>query len=485
MRYLPPIVLAFAIAALVLPARAAPDDFERLFGKEVAAARSSRDPQAIVKCAEKLIDAGDDMRDQPDLQAQLYFHAFDLAMLTPDAYVFAQQAMETLAAAQPDKKPQADERLLSALRKQFQSAADNTKAAAAASYVAALCDIGEEQARRGELADAIKTYAMATGPVAVLGAKAQHTVVSRLAMLRKIESDEPKLQKSSDAKANTELALDVAIELNRWGDAAKFPMVSGETAAMLSLASAETQTLSESDCLKLGDWCSSLTERRTEFGKINALERAAASYGKYLSLHAAEDGEKAKFKLMATKVDDDLAAARAAVAMATGAATAKITLITPTDFSKTYATMFPEAHNLAAGGVASASASAYPQRPPSIVFSKPRATLGWYPGTSKATFSVRWPRPPVGRYVLLYVLPGGRNTLTWLDGSTLRINNEPPQPVLLNSGDEKTNRVCVFIVDLGRVTLVRSLELDLNQDPRAQLLAIEVHRAASVAAAHE
>jgi len=261
--------------------------------------------------------------------------------------------------------------------------------------------------------------------------------------------------------------------------------VSGETASILALASADLPTLSEGECLRLGDWFSSQAEHRTEFGKVNALERAAASYGQYLSLHAAEAGEKAKIKLVATKVNDDLSAAKAAVAAAAGAATAKITLITPTEFAKTYVTTFPQAHNLAAGGVATASATAHPERPPSIVFSKPRAALGWSPGTSKATFNVRWPKPPVGRYVLLFVLPGVRNAPTWLDGSTLRINNEPPQPVLLKSADVKVNPVCVFIVDLGRVTLVRSLELDLNQEPRAELVAIEVHRAAAVAGAKE
>ena len=272
-----------------------------------------------MKCTEKLLDAADGMRDQPDLQAQLYLHAYDLAMLTPDAYILAQQAMEALAAAQPDKKQQATERLLSVLRKEYQSAAGNTKAAAAASYVAALCDIGEDQAQRGELADAIKTYMMAAGPAAALGAKTQHTVVSRLAMLRKIETDERKLEKSSDAKANTELALELAIELNRPGDAAKVPLVSSDTAAMLALASADIQTLSERDSLKLGDWFYSQTEHRTDFAKVNALERAAASYGRYQSLHAAEDGEKSKIKLAAQKANDDLAAARAVVAIATGA----------------------------------------------------------------------------------------------------------------------------------------------------------------------
>jgi len=485
MRCLPPIVLALAVASLVLPARAESDDFDRLFGKEFAAARSSRDPKTIAKCAEKLVDAADGMRGQPDLQAQLYFRAYDLAMMAPDAYIIGQQAMEALALAQPDKKPQATEKLLSVLRKEYQSAAGNTKAAAAASYVAELCDIGEDQAQRGELADAIKTYSQAVGPAAAIGPKAQHTVVGRLAMLRKIDSDEPKLQKSPEAKANTELALELTIELNRPREAVKLPMVAGETAAMLTLASADLQTLTERDCLTLGDWYSSQAEHRTDFGNVIALERAAASYGRYLSLHAPEDGEKSKNKLAAQKANDDLTAARAVVAIAAGAATAKITLVTPSEFGKTYMTMFPEAQNLAASGTASASPVGDSRRPPSLVFSKQRTTLGWFPGTSKATFTASWPRPPAGRYVLLFVRAYSRNALNWLDGTTLRINNEPPQPVLLKADDEKLNMVYVFIVDLQRITLVRSLELNLNQVPRVELVAIEVHRTAVTAGAKE
>ena len=74
-----------------------------------------------------------------------------------------------------------------------------------------------------------------------------------------------------------------------------------------------------------------------------------------------------------------------------------------------------------------------------------------------------------------------RNAPNWLDGTTLRINNEPPQPVLLKADDEKLNMVHVFIVDLQRITLVRSLELNLNQLPRVELVAIEVHRTAVTA----
>ena len=59
-------------------------------------------------------------------------------------------------------------------------------------------------------------------------------------------------------------------------------------------------------------------------------------------------------------------------------------------------TMFPEAHNLAAGGTASASPVGDPRRPPSLVFSKQRTTVGWLPDTSKATFTASWPRPPAG-----------------------------------------------------------------------------------------
>jgi hypothetical protein len=112
--------------------------FDFIFGAEARRATASPDPKDRVDFARKLLDTTGTVHDDPGLEALIYEKAYEFAAREPSGYSTAVESMNRLAAAQPSRRAEADEKRCEVLRSWFARAGPSERQEVGRSLIDAL-----------------------------------------------------------------------------------------------------------------------------------------------------------------------------------------------------------------------------------------------------------------------------------------------------------------------------------------------------------
>ncbi|KPJ73378.1 MAG: hypothetical protein AMS14_06550, partial [Planctomycetes bacterium DG_20] len=150
------ILVVLPVGVRAAEADKAVQDFESLYGRDMARVANTRDTKDDVELAARLLAAAKKAADQPPLLAVLCEKAYDLAAVHPDGYETALDAMDVLKTEVPAKAGECAEREVAVLQKQFTKAPKDAKADPGEALLDALLALVDSRLETGDAADAAK-----------------------------------------------------------------------------------------------------------------------------------------------------------------------------------------------------------------------------------------------------------------------------------------------------------------------------------------
>jgi hypothetical protein len=269
---------------------------------------AAADKREQVTFAKKLMKSAASLSDDAALQAFLYDKAFEFAQAEPTGVPTAQEAMEALAAAQPNRRPACDERVLSMLERQYRTAtAPAARKAAAEAYLTKVDDVAAAKAQAGDLPGAASLYRKSVPIATVLGPSQRAMVTARAADLdarQVVQLHIGELTKKlaadpRDKKAATELVVAQLVERGDAAAAARWVGAAADPALgrIVKLAAKDVAQLTDTEAADLGDWYRAQSATATQEGKRIATGRARACYARFLEAYAKEDARRLRVKL--------------------------------------------------------------------------------------------------------------------------------------------------------------------------------------------
>ncbi|MCY2928850.1 MAG: LamG domain-containing protein [Planctomycetota bacterium] len=307
--------VAAGLAILCLSGRAMADvqaDYKAVFGEEEKTVLSGG-PRASADFAAKLLAAAKGVGEQKDLQAMLCEKAYDFGMKDPAGYATAIDAMKFLAEVAPDKKKQAQGKLLDASELRFTKSARVDRKRLGEELVDLLDAFGDEQAAAKCLPDALVLYrkalAVANGVGAARGGEIADKIKQttsdielegRLADLKKRLKDNPK-----SVATRTSLILAYLGEADSPGEAVKILSddLDEKLRTYVPLAARPVAELEEGACLELANWYLEVGEKTSPAGKGVLLGKGKACCQRYLELHTDQDVARLKATMLLEKID--------------------------------------------------------------------------------------------------------------------------------------------------------------------------------------
>lgn len=300
--------------AFCLPARAMGDaagDYKSLFGEEEKALGGGA--RATTNFADKLLKAAKGLGEQKDLQALLCDKAYEHGMKDPAGYSTAIEAMRLLVQASPDRKKDAQGKLLDACELRFAKSPRADRKRLGEELADLLVEAGDERAGARQLADAMAIYRKALVVANGVGAarageiadKIKQTtsdieLEARLAELKKRLKDNPK-----SVAARTSLILAYLGEADTPAEALK--LLSDELdekfRTYVPLSGRPVAELEEGVCLELASWYLDMSEKASPSGKGVILGKARSCCQRYMELHEAQDVARLKAGMLQEKID--------------------------------------------------------------------------------------------------------------------------------------------------------------------------------------
>ncbi|HUV65028.1 MAG TPA: hypothetical protein VMW24_14105 [Sedimentisphaerales bacterium] len=134
--------------------------YEAMFGEEEKEVSQTRDPKIKAAFAAKLLKSARDVPGPLKFKALLCEKAYDIAVDGHD-YAATVDAMKLLASVTPDKRPEAEEKLLKLYERQYASTKGITKKEAGAVLLTHLVAMADARAGRGAPTEAVKLYTRA------------------------------------------------------------------------------------------------------------------------------------------------------------------------------------------------------------------------------------------------------------------------------------------------------------------------------------
>jgi formylglycine-generating enzyme required for sulfatase activity len=282
--------------------------FDRRFGKDVRDAAGPKDKVAV---ARKLLAVAGRLRADPPLQTLVCTRAFELGYADPAGYDAAEQALATLAAAQPAAARDVAARLLDVAASRYKASGGKSREAADA-YAVRLMQAGDQALLDGATDKALSHYNAAKGLDKVVDrsrsaaartrvavAVARQQALARAQDLRRVAAARP-----PDAKQSADLVAAVLVEEDKPADLAALadrltdPLAKriATLAVRNRLSSSDDRLgLSEADALELARWYDdrAADAKATSWvARPTAARRARALYERYLAAHPAADADR-------------------------------------------------------------------------------------------------------------------------------------------------------------------------------------------------
>jgi len=287
-------------------------DFESLYGRDMARVANTRDTKDDVELAARLLAAAKKAADQPPLLAVLCEKAYDLAAVHPDGYETALDAMDVLKTEVPAKAGECAEREVAVLQKQFTKAPKDAKADPGEALLDALLALVDSRLETGDAADAAKACGEARRiAIAISSERREHIeqrhndVKQTIQDAGEIENLKALLDKEPENTAAREKLVRLCLTAGRPAEAAKY--VEGvEDEALRKYVPAAAKPVEEAPelaCVELGEWYRGLAEGAPSYARVGMYERARAYLERFLKLHTAKDQLRTRAVLALEKVE--------------------------------------------------------------------------------------------------------------------------------------------------------------------------------------
>jgi len=294
----------------------AAEALERLYGKDVARVRGTREADDDVALARRLLAAAREATATPALLTVLCEKACDLAAAHPSGYTTAVEAAEFLASQVPAKAVASAEWVAEVRQKQYAAAEGGAKAAAGEALIDSLLALAEAHVAAGAYPQAIAALKKAGGiarPVKSPNLAAIEAREERARFLLRTRQDIANMKAllardPANTAAREKLVRLYLVHLDDPAAAATH-LEGVEDEALQKYVMAVGKGVAaapELACVELGDWYRGLGESAPKPARRAMFERAKAYYDRFLSLHEAEDLERTTATLAMKKVKANL-----------------------------------------------------------------------------------------------------------------------------------------------------------------------------------
>jgi len=289
-------------------------DYDVLFGREEAKVAAGRNANDAAAFAAKLLNAAKATGDQKDLQALLCEKAYEFGVKNISSFPTAIDAMKLLAQAVPNKKDQAQEKLLEVAQLSFARSSGAERKRMGEELVGLLVECADGQSA-AKPAEAMALYRRALGVATAVGSDRTREIMDkirrsgsaldaerRLAAMRAAVEAHPK-----DVRARTNLILAYLGEFDNPVEAAKLVTadLDERLRTYVSLSVKPVGGLDEGVCLELAYWYAELAEKTTPAGRGILFGRAKACCERYLEVHTAQDAARLKGTMLLEKVSKE------------------------------------------------------------------------------------------------------------------------------------------------------------------------------------
>ncbi len=448
---------------------------ESLYGEAVRRAKATLAKDDDLALATEVLKQARDEGNTPHLTAALAETAYLLAAPVPEGLETAAAALALRVEALPEHATAAREQRVDLYQAAFSRARGDDRYEVGQQLITACVDAGDAAAEDADYRAASAAYRRAFGTARSLNSPQAEALQrklrdysSRVRVQGRAEQMAEQLAKTPEnAALRDELVRLYLVELDAPKQAARH-VASGDDRVENKLVVLATMTpgrLPEAGALKLADWYRTLADKASPAARPAMLERAVTHYETYLAEHSTDDLDRRKAEMALARVHESLTAL--AEETAPPPLKAKLAALTREEFLEKYAERFPPGRNVCTEGAASAS-SQHNENLAENVFVEPRDVPLWIMDTAKGWFEASWSRPVPGRYLLLFTRTTGK-TDSW-GTSTLSLNGSRPVPL------PRLDNRQVLIADLGTVTPIRTLRLEIDGQWYPGLAGLEIHR---------
>jgi len=289
----------------------APGDYEMLFGQEEKTA-VAKGAVSSAEFAGRLLNAAKSVGGQKDLQALLCEKAYEFGIKAPVGYQAATDAMKLLIEKMPDKKVEAQEKLLKVQQLRYARSATEDRKKIGLELVDLLTAFGDEKAKAGHEVEAVALYRRAltfatmwkSGRTAEIMGKIKQLAAAQESE-RRIAGLKARLEKDpKDGFARKTLITAYIGELDDPNEAVKLltPDVDEGFRTYVPLAAKNLEALEEPACIQLAEWLMMVAEKSSAADKGVMLGKAQACCERYMELHTAEDVGRLKGKILLEKI---------------------------------------------------------------------------------------------------------------------------------------------------------------------------------------
>ena len=306
--------------AVTAEAGQATEEFDYAYGADLKRVKATATPKDDLELAARLVALAKGETAKPESLAVLCEKAYELAMVHPDGYATAAQAMELEAAKVPANAAACGQRRLDILQRVYDSSRGPQRAKAGETLTDALLSLADRQVAAAEIPEAVALCKRAFVVARVIGSAKKDAVEERLKQLGQMaktsaEADALKKQLEKDP-ANTalrgKLVRLLLVDLDNPAEAAQC-LEGVSDAPLLKYVPAAAKPIDEVPemaCPELGDWYADLGRSATAPAKPAMLARAVAYYERFLLLHTDEDLLRGKVAAAMKKTAEDLWRAR-------------------------------------------------------------------------------------------------------------------------------------------------------------------------------
>jgi len=295
-------------------------DFEALFGAEARKAAATGIKSDDVTLAAKFLAAAAEAPDSPKFQVLLYEKAYEFGRKSKDGYAHAIAAVHRLAAIDPKRKGECDQKLLAVHDLQYRTARGKERIKAGGALSGYLQSLAKNHIAAGKTAEALTAYRRALVVAKSIRSKDAKTITARInaavalqhtdrraASLRKALKDKP-----DDKRTAKQLLILLLVEKND-PKAAGALLESAEadetTRTFIPLATKTWDELPEDTYIDLGAWYQQLARRTSGGARLKMLARAKAYYQTYLTLRGKQDATGLRATMPLKKLNQELASA--------------------------------------------------------------------------------------------------------------------------------------------------------------------------------
>jgi len=283
-----PCILLLLLAAGVTVSATRADEVDEL----IETLRPS--PSAPAVWAERLLEAAERVKDNPQAQARLYGAAYEQGLVGPEGYATAIAAARAMRTGRPEETAAWDQRLLDALQRDWQAADRARKKETGRAYVEGLVTVADGHRASGRASQAAPLYQEALYKARYYAPGRRDEIVAKLkdarereAVLREVAQGARLLKTNPGNIPLRERLIRLHIvELGRPQAAAKLLAdgVSEPLRTYVPLAAQALDRVAKDAGLELGDWYRSLAASATPRGKAHVLARAKVYYGRFVAL---------------------------------------------------------------------------------------------------------------------------------------------------------------------------------------------------------